>query len=365
MFDSAIRRLAQVSCLLAWILIGWPVHAAQARAPIEVRVVVVTTWEATKDGQDLGGELHAWLAQWPLKTQIPFPAGVRALSYDPHRHVLALLTGEATARAAASVMALGCDPRFDLSHAYWIVTGTAGVDHKIASAGSAAWSRFVVDGDLAQELDARDMPADWPTGFVPYGRTEPYQAPTPLAETEAGHVVYALNRNLVDWAFARTGSLVLQDDPTLVSLRAPYEGPGARPPFVLEGEGLMSARTWYGAHLNDWAEHWVSYWTGGQGQFAMSAEEDAGIMQALSFLAHAGRVRLDRVLILRAGSDYTIGPPSLTAAQFLAKEAKDGFPANQEALDALYAVAAPVARTLADDWATTRDHVPGGDLKRR
>ena len=44
----------------------------------------------------------------------------------------------------------------------------------------------------------------------------------------------------------------------------------------------------------------VYYWTGGQGVFVMSAEEDTGIMQALTFLAQDGRVRLDRVLILRA-----------------------------------------------------------------
>ena len=48
----------------------------------------------------------------------------------------------ATARAAASVMALGSDPRFDLTHAYWIVAGTAGVDPKVGSAASAMpWSR--------------------------------------------------------------------------------------------------------------------------------------------------------------------------------------------------------------------------------
>ena len=69
----------------------------------------------------------------------------------------------------------------------------------------------------------------------------------------------------------------------------------------------MSARTWYGPQLNDWAGRWVSYWTGGQGVFAMSAEEDTGIMQALTQLAQDRRARLDRVLILRAASDYTVG----------------------------------------------------------
>jgi purine nucleoside permease len=337
-----------------------PLASTAADAPIEVRVVIVTTWEVERGGVDLTGELHAWRTQWPLKTEIAFPLGVHPLLYDPDRHVLAIVTGMATARAAASIMALGADPRFDLSHAYWIVAGTAGVDPKVASAGSAAWARYVVDGDLAQELDARDMPADWPVGVVPYGRTRPYELPAPPGQSVDANVAYALNPGLVNWAFARSRDLVLPDDPTLARLRAPYQGAGARPPFVLEGDGLMSARTWYGARLNQWAEDWVGYWTGGRGVFAMSAEEDTGILQALTLLAPSGRVDFKRVLVLRAASDYTVGPADMSAAAFLAKETHEGFPANREALENLYRVASPVARALADDWTRTRDIVPGG-----
>jgi purine nucleoside permease len=333
-----------------------PAHAAAA--PIEVRVVIVTTWEAEKDGQDLMGEMHAWRTQWPMPVALPFPAGPHPLQYDPKRHVLAILTGMATARAASSIMALGLDPRFDLSHAYWIVAGTAGVDPKIASAGSAAWARWVIDGDLEQELDPRDAPADWPIGIVPYGKATPYQTPTPPMQSEDANVGYPLSRPLVDWAYARTRDIALPDDDRLRKLRAPYAGPAARPPFVLEGEGLMSARTWFGDRMNDWAERWVDYWTGGKGVFAMSAEEDSGILQALTQLSGARRVKLDRVLVLRAASDYTLQPPGTSAAAFLASEAAGDFPATPEALAALYAVASPVARALADDWAHTRDTVP-------
>jgi purine nucleoside permease len=350
-------RLAKL-WLLALLGFAPPCALAKPARPIEVRVVIVTTWEAIKDGQDKGGELFAWKTQWPLTTELPFPVGVHPLEYDPKTHVLAIVTGMATARAAASIVGLGLDPRFDLTHAYWIVAGTAGADPKAASAGSAAWARWVIDGDLAQELDPRDMPADWPIGIVPYTRVTPYETPAPPGQSEDANVAFPLNPSLVDWAFARTRAIALPDDALLQRLRAPYDGPGARPPFVLEGEGLMSARNWYGAHLNDWAERWVSYWTGGKGVFAMSAEEDTGIMQGLTFLDHAGRARLDRVLILRAGSDYTIPPPGMTAGAFLAKETHDGFPANQEALASLYAVAAPVARALEEDWAHTRGAAP-------
>jgi purine nucleoside permease len=223
----------------------------------------------------------------------------------------------------------------------------------------------VVDGDLAQELDPRDAPPDWPTGIVPYGRTTPYQTPAPPAQSADANVAYALNPALVDWAYGITRDTKLPDDALLAKLRAPYSGQGATPPFVLEGEGLMSARNWYGEHLNDWARAWTSYWTGGKGVFAMSAEEDTGVMQGLTFLARAGRARLDRVLILRAGSDYTVGPPGMTGAEFLAKETHEGFPATPEALNALYLVASPVAAFLADNWARTRNETPAAVAHQR
>jgi purine nucleoside permease len=330
---------------------------AKAPRPIEVRVVIVTTWEAYKDGVDQLGELHAWQTRW-LKTALPFPTGLHALQYDPDTHVLALLTGMATARAAASVMALGSDPRFDLTHAYWIVAGTAGVDPKVASAGSAAWARFVVDGDLMQELDPRDAPAEWPTGAVPNGKIRPYETPRPPVFNDDGNMAYALNRKLVDWAYQTSKGTSLLDDDATQALRAPYSGPGGRPPIVLEGDGLMSARFWYGDRMNDWARRWVDYWTDGKGQFVMSAEEDTGILQALTFLSRPKKVDLSRVLVLRAASDYTLAPPGVTAAAFLEMENAQNFPGTPGALENLYRVAGPVARALAEDWGHTRDHVP-------
>src|SRR6202008_4500969 len=136
-------------------------------------------------------------------------------------------------------------------------------------------------------------------------------------------------------------------------------GPGALPPFVLEGDALMSSRFWFGDKLNQWAQQWVDYWTEGQGVFVMSAEEDSGILQALTQLAGAKKVDLDRVLVLRGASDYTLAPPGMTAAEFLAHENKSGFPGTPGALENLYAVAAPVARPLAADWAVTRGKIPG------
>ena len=75
--------------------------------------------------------------------------------YNATDHVLGIVTGVGKSHAAASIMALGMDPRFDLNKAYWILAGIGGIDPNRASVGSAAWASSIVDGDLAYEIDAR------------------------------------------------------------------------------------------------------------------------------------------------------------------------------------------------------------------
>ena len=50
----------------------------------------------------------------------------------------------------------------------------------------------------------------------------------------------------------------------------------------------------------------------------------------------------------------------MSAADFVAKEGAEGFPATPQALEALYLVASPVAKALSDDWVHTRSVTPGG-----
>ena len=143
---------------------------------------------------------------------------------------------------------------------------------------------------------------------LPQRPHKPFAEPAPRPLTDDGDTAFALNPGLADWAFALTRDIKLADDATAgQGARALFRS-GRRAAFVIEGDGLMSSRFWYGAHMTAWAERWVPYWTRGKGVFAMSAEEDTGVMQALTFLARAGRVRTDRVLMLRAASDYVAAP---------------------------------------------------------
>ena len=331
--------------------------------PVPIRVVVVTTFEIGADTGDTPGEFQTWVERLPLTKTVAFPLGYRSLRYNPALGVLGIVTGEGAERGAASIMALGSDPRFDLSKAYWIVAGIAGVDPNVASVGSAAWAHWVVNADLGFEVDAREIPRAWKTGIVPFDRTTPFASPAPEAETMHGQLAYELNPTLVNWAYALSASTPLDDTPNLRHIRTHYTGfPMAnRAPFVLRGDSLCGDRYWIGTALNAWAEAWVPYWTGGHGTFAMSAEEDAGIMQSLTFLARARRVDTQRVLVLRTASDYTAPGASGDAASLLAQDAgTTGESAFRESLEAAYRVGSRVVIELAQHWERYRDHPPIG-----
>ena len=322
--------------------------AAQDGGTFPVRVVVITTFEVEQDGKDMGGEFQAWTDQYPLPVHIPFPQGYHELRYNPTDQVLGIVTGEGTAHAAASITALGHDPRFDLSHAYWVVAAIAGIDPNVASVGSAAWAHYVVDGDLAHEIDAREIPSDWSTGYTPLGRYLPYQQPRPPVNSINGHQVYTLNGKLQDWAYNLTKGVQLADDAGLQKLRASYTQPTAQlPPFVLKGDDLASGTYWVGDKLNTWAENWVSYWTDGRGKFATTLEEDTGVMQAITFLGHVHLADPQRVLILRSAADYTVPPPGMTAADQLEADETGALPGYPQSLAAAYAAASPAVKELA------------------
>lgn len=349
-----------VALILVIMLAGLMSCSARSAGPLTIRAVVITTFGNAAASGPEGGEFGNWVQRLPLSDTIDLPIAYQSLRYNPTLGVLGIMTGEGAERAAASVMALGADPRFDLTHAYWIVAGIGGVDPLIASVGSAAWSRWIVNAGLAYEVDAREIPASWPIGIVPFGRGVPYGLPAAAADSEDGQLAYRLNAGLAEWAYRQTQSVPLSDTPNLQRIRALNTGfPNAqRPPFVLLGDTLASDRFWLGEKMTAWARQWTAYWTGGAGHFTMSAEEDAGVMQALTFLGAGGRVDSDRVLDLRAASDFVLMNGQSPINELARRAAGAHVPAYGEALEAAYSVGSVVVKELAGDWSRYRDAPP-------
>jgi purine nucleoside permease len=335
---------------------GSLVAQAAAPAPIPIKVVVVTMFERGEDTGDTPGEFQLWVEREHLDQIVAVPAGYHHVRLNKDG-VLGMVTGVGTAKAAASVMALGLDPRLDFSKAYWIVAGIGGGDPADVSLGSAVWADHVIDGDLSFEIDARQIPPNWPTGYVPLRKATPYEQP--VAGEEYGEV-YTLNSALVGWAFGLTQNVPLHDSERLRTFRTRFSGfPNAlKPPFVTRGDTLSASTFWHGSKMDDWANEWTRYYTCGKGNYMIAAMEDSGTLQALTFLSQAGRVDLQRVLVLRTVSNYDREAPGTTASDSLKAIASGNYSAYLPALEAAQSVGDKVVRDIVEHWADRASNIP-------
>ena len=341
---------------LLLLLLAGGLVLAQDTKPIEVKVVVVAMFERGADTGDQPGEFQFWVEREHLDKTFEMPG-----TYHPPRMnekgVLGTVTGVGTAKAAASIMALGMDKRFDLRKAYWVIAGIGGGDPQDVSLGSAVWAQHVIDGDLGYEIDAREIPKDWPTGMVPLRKTVPYEQPL---RHELEGEAYTLNQELVKWAFALTKDIHLDDNERLQASRARFKGitNAVRPPFVTVGDTLSASTFWHGELMDKWANDWVRYYTRGTGNYMISAMEDTGTMQSLTFLSKAGLVDLQRVLVLRTVSNFDVQAPGVTASDDLKTMIFGAYSAYMPALEAAHKVGSTVVHYLTEHWDEVKDAPP-------
>ena len=303
--------------------------------PTSIHLVLLAAFEP--DAGPIPGELTLWLQSHALNTRLALPAAYRPL-YSDGAHTLALATGVGAARAAASVMALGLDPRFDLTRAFFLITGVAGIAPSQGSLASVVLPEYVVDGDLTHELDAREIPPDWPDGFVPIGKSTPYEQPRANRFNGDDGLVFHLNSELVAWAHTLTQEVLLL--PTPYSLL----------PAVLRADELSSSTFFHGRLLSERATRTVAYQTEGQGTYAITAMEDTGILQALKNLAAAGKVDWNRILIVRAASNFDQQRPGLTAAESLAQSKVATHSAYRPALENAHRSGSRITESLLKEW---------------
>tara|TARA_B110000977_G_scaffold11580_1_gene14904 strand:- start:2145 stop:3227 length:1083 start_codon:yes stop_codon:yes gene_type:complete len=332
------------------------VEETEKEKPRPVKVVVVTLFEIGDDTGDRAGEFQLWKERRQFDEILPFH-GYKNLHYNSEDGLLVMVTGIGTARAAAATMAVGMDPRFDLSKAYWLTVGIAGIDPEDATVGSAAWAEYLVDGDLGHHIDAREIPEDWPFGYFPRYTTRPFDPKKPEPSGE----MYRLNPGLTEWAYQLTKGIELPDDPSVQLERDLYtEHPNARgKPKVIKGDHIAALTFWHGALLNDWANQLVEYWSEGKGNMVTSAMEDTGSYLSISWLDKIGRADKDRFMVLRMGSNFTMQPPTRTAAENLLKETQGYKYAGLEiAVESGYIVASRVVDELLENWAQYEDTIP-------
>ncbi|KAM0075097.1 hypothetical protein ACKRZS_012914 [Fusarium odoratissimum] len=244
-------------------------------------------------------ESRNWLSpdsalQFSRTVRVPGLArGYEDIHVTENGEVALLVVGTALINASLSISALLASPLFDLTKSYFLLTGIAGVNPKRATIGSVAFAKFAIQVDTQLEFDAREVPEEWGSGYVPMGADSPDQFPGIVHGSE----VFELNADLRDYALSVAKTVELTDSPKAAEHRALWKDSSggvfdaaAQDPTVLEGDVLSSNTFWHGHRVSEAME-----------------KEDNALLAGLLNAALQGKADFSRILLIRSASNFDRG----------------------------------------------------------
>jgi purine nucleoside permease len=215
--------------------------------------------------------------------------------------VCQMTTGMGHASAAASMTAVIYSGLFDLRHTYFLIAGIAGIDPTHGTIGSATWARYLVDVDIAHEIDAREMPKGWTDGYFGTLTNTPSEKPRLDYRTE----LFQVDEPLLQKALQLSRHAQLEDSADVVAYRKSYpNAPANQPPAVTQCDTASGDVWWAGPKLGMRAARYTRLLTDGHGVYCTSQQEDNATLLALTRGSQSGLTDVHRVAVLRTGSDF-------------------------------------------------------------
>jgi purine nucleoside permease len=342
---TARRAAGALLALFAIAATSSTVRGQSPDGPRTVKVFVVTTTDA---------EASPWVSALGLTKSVPV---VGLSAKDPSvvcnaDSVCLVTTGVGKANAAASVAAVVFGGGFDLSHAYFLLASTAGMDPGHGTLGSVAWASHVVDFGISWEIDGRSLPAGWTTGYLGIDAMSPTQKPLAPFGTE----VYTLDATLVAKAASLSHGASLTDGAQAMSCRAQYSGsPATAAPAVVACDASSGDTLWQGALLGARAASWTTLLAGSGATYCARAREDNAAITALERGAGAGLLDAKRIVVEHAASSFDRPPPGQSPFDALVACGDAGAPA---AVANLVAAGKPLVAAIVGAWSQWQNGVP-------
>ena len=303
--EAVVMRLRWLLLAFALALTGVAAFAADkpAAPSREIKVLIISMFEP---------EAQPWIAPFKLTEALPVPG---LLPEHPALRcnddgVCLLTAGMGHANVAASVMAVALDPHLDLSRSYVLIAGIAGIDPARGTTGTATWARWLIDAGIAHEIDAREMPRSWRSGYYGILTKGPGEKPKFDYHTE----VAQLDEALLQAALRLTQGVALADSDAARAYRRHYREPAARrAPQVIQCDTLGGDTWWHGHRLGEHARAWTRLLSDGRATYCTTQQEDNATYNALARAAAAGKLDLQRLAVLRTASNFDRPHPGQSA----------------------------------------------------
>ncbi|KAJ5170961.1 uncharacterized protein N7500_003744 [Penicillium coprophilum] len=304
-------------------------------------------------------EAEAWwnIPEFDLLAHNITIPGLSPLFPDVHctedYEVCQLITGEGEINAAATVTSVAFSPLFDLTQTYFFVAGIAGVNPEKVTTASATFARYAVQVALQYEIDLRELPSNFTTGYVAQGTNFPGQYPTSIYGTE----VFEVNANLRTIAanFARKANL--SDSTIAQAYRARYKTPSGKynaatlPPSVVECDVATTDVYFSGNILGSVFENTTKVLTNGTGDYCATAQEDNATFEVLLRSSIHKLTDFSRIIVMRTASDFDRPYPGASATYNLFQSSEQG--AFEPAIENLYVAGIKVVEGILEGWDET------------
>jgi purine nucleoside permease len=339
---------ATALALAVGVVVAQTTASSSPPPPRAIKVLVITMFAP---------EAEPWIVPLKLSQSVPVPGlppespALRCNADD----VCLMIAGMGHANVAASTMAVALDPRLDLRRTWFLIAGIAGIDPARGTTGSAAWARYLVDFGIAHEIDAREMPKAWKSGFLGIMTKGPGEKPKLEYHTE----VAQLDEKLLQKALALSRGAQLDDSDPARAYRAHYRAaPANLPPQVIQCDTLGGDTWWHGDRLGQHAREWTKLLTDGKGVYCTTQQEDNATYNALARATVAGRVDVKRLAVLRTGSNFDRPYPGQSAAASLLASTTGASGGFGPATTNLYRVGGPLVADIVAKWSVWQNGVP-------
>jgi len=229
-----------------------------------------------------------------------------------------------------------------------MIAGISGINPEVATLGSVCFARYAVQVALQYEFDAREIPSNFSTGYVPFGTTAPLQYPQIIYGTE----VFEVNAALQDLAVGFASKAVLNDSATAQAYRAHYASApvyaaGAAPPSVVKCDVATSDVYYSGALLSQAFGNFTTLMTNGSGVYCTTAQEDNATLEVMLRAAVKGLVDYGRIIVMRTASDFDRPYPGEATIVNLFYSDQGGF---EPALMNIYLAGIKVVEGILSQW---------------
>ena len=301
------------------------------------------------------GDVWYGIPEFDLLAQNITLTGLSPLYPDVHctadGSVCQVVTGESEINAASTISAIVLSSCFDLTTTYFMIAGIAGVNPKVATLGSVAFAKYAIQVALQYEFDAREIPANFSTGYVPLGAFSPSQYPQNIYGTE----VFEVNEALRDIAIGFASKATLNDSAAAVAYRAHYASEplyaaATVGPSVLAGDVATSDVYFSGTLLSEAFENTTKLFTNGSGVYCTTAQEDNASLEALVRASYANLTDFSRVIVMRTASDFDRPYPGESDLDNLFYADQGGF---SPAVANIYLAGIQVVTGILDGWDST------------